>query len=305
MNGLVRNLFQRYSFVSIDTSQFVDDSQTPKRFLNVVKFLRVVFLQDAVPVRRLHPNLHIWNDPLFSTQEFREWEQLMLNQVEQVVEPAELRIREVMPAIIDRMDDQYQSLNTRLANIESQSALLQNIVNGQQSLEARLTTATAGAVRASMVDVFQDIVQRLGDAPVAALPGLQDIAQEAANDAAPADEPPSYKMNRGIVSASDAWREYSVGIGGPSLKSLEAAWQARWRPGSEGRFYNRRKYLYHWISEQMEAGCNEANLITQLDTWIHANESSLNQLCAHLKAGFGPNDPPAVVNASDEKERVR
>ncbi|KAG1035302.1 hypothetical protein G6F43_013253 [Rhizopus delemar] len=58
-------------------------------------------------------------------------------------------------------------------------------------------------------------------------------------------------MSRSLISVTDVWREYSVGLAGnPSIKSMEEQYGADWRKvdnRTESRFFTRRLPLYKKI----------------------------------------------------------
>lgn len=55
---------------------------------------------------------------------------------------------------------------------------------------------------------------------------------------------PSYRLSREVVTVTDLWREWTVGLGGlPSVASLDAAYGSRWRSPSERQYYSMRKVL--------------------------------------------------------------
>lgn len=63
-----------------------------------------------------------------------------------------------------------------------------------------------------------------------------------------------YTLNRNIVTVTDVWREYSIGLSNcPAVRDLEKEHGTKWRkPENESRYYNRRKELY--IAIEKKAG---------------------------------------------------
>ncbi|KAG2221845.1 hypothetical protein INT45_003559 [Circinella minor] len=55
-----------------------------------------------------------------------------------------------------------------------------------------------------------------------------------------ADDPPHYKMSRGITNLYDLWREWHTGLSGsPAVLELERTWKTKWRRGDD-KWVNRR-----------------------------------------------------------------
>ena len=63
--NLYSNLFR---FVGIELSP------STRAFLDLLKELRKIFLQDAVLLREIYPNFEIWSHELFSSDLFAEFE---------------------------------------------------------------------------------------------------------------------------------------------------------------------------------------------------------------------------------------
>ncbi|EIE80627.1 hypothetical protein RO3G_05332 [Rhizopus delemar RA 99-880] len=91
-------------------------------------------------------------------------------------------------------------------------------------------------------------------------------------------------MSRSLISVTDVWREYSVGLAGkPSIKSMEEQYGADWGKvdnRTESRFFTRRLPLYKKIeslSNERGISCEEAAQF--LEFRRVSDKLSINQMC--------------------------
>jgi hypothetical protein len=99
----------------------------------------------------------------------------------------------------------------------------------------------------------------------------------------PQAPPRKYKLLRGSNSVYQLWTEWVLGLGGgPSVEALDRCWGARWRTGSEGMFYSRRRRVNRDIRRRVEDGTakDERQAIDQLEQL--RGPSSLDWLCKNL-----------------------
>src|SRR5271154_5159727 len=95
--------------------------------------------------------------------------------------------------------------------------------------------------------------------------------------------PRKYKLLRGSNSVYQLWTEWVFGLGGgPSVEALDRCWGARWRTGSEGMFYSRRRRVISDIRRRVEDGTakDERQAIDQLERL--RGPRSLDWLCKNL-----------------------
>jgi len=92
-----------------------------------------------------------------------------------------------------------------------------------------------------------------------------------------------YKLVRGSNSVFQLWTEWVFGLaGGPAVEALDRCWGARWRTGSEGMFYSRRRRVINDIRRRVEDGTarDERQVIDQLEQV--RGPHSLDWLCKNL-----------------------
>jgi hypothetical protein len=70
--------------------------------------------------------------------------------------------------------------------------------------------------------------------------------------------------------------------GGPSIEALDRCWGARWRPGSEGMFYSRRRKVIQEIRRRVGDGRakDDRQAIDQLEQLRGGH--SLDWLCKNI-----------------------
>jgi hypothetical protein len=99
----------------------------------------------------------------------------------------------------------------------------------------------------------------------------------------PQAPPMEYKLLRGSNSVFQLWTEWVFGLaGGPAVEALDRCWGARWRSGSEGMFYSRRRKVIKEIRRRVEDGRarDERQAIDQLEQLRGAH--SLDWLCKNI-----------------------
>lgn len=78
--------------------------------------------------------------------------------------------------------------------------------------------------------------------------GQNDSSDSNINVTRNAAVPTAYTLSRTIVTVTDLWREYTVGLSGcPSVRGLEQQYGTSWRRGKESRFFSRRNEVYQYI----------------------------------------------------------
>ncbi len=98
------------------------------------------------------------------------------------------------------------------------------------------------------------------------------------------EEPPVYKLSRGVATIQDLWREWTEGLGGQlSVEALDERWGSRWRRGAEFQFYSRRKVIIDEIKRLIKTGRGAKDVVESLEEQRLASKSSLSQVITALK----------------------
>ncbi|KAE8964038.1 hypothetical protein PR001_g29185 [Phytophthora rubi] len=193
-------------------------------FLNLLSYLRVVVLQDAVLLRELHPAHKLWGHPLFRTNAFTEFSEALKAKMLVDQSPQTMRLNEVVPDLMDHLKQQHQQT---LAHIDSK---LGEVGVSFQDLTGSFHQLTSGAAAVRLsVDWGNTAPSQSATQSPASRPTL----------------PATYKMVRALKTVHQVWQEWAVGIhGDPAVRDLEEQHNSSWRnTAAEKRFFFRRKRI--------------------------------------------------------------
>jgi hypothetical protein len=269
-----------------------------------MKFLRVVFLQDAVCLQKIFPDLFIWNNVLFTTPEFKEFKKDLDRCMAESARPDEQRIKDVLPDLSSRMSEEFSAVRSSVSanlavieriqkSVDCLTLKFDDIFSGRANVSFNLNVSGRPATPATVLrDEPDEIVgdEECSEPEIARALSLPDTIEALDTVRSTCDQqsiilPPVYKMSRTISTVFDLWREWSSGIGGsPSVKSLEEAWGPKWRLSpTESRFFNRRKIIIDWINRQITDGKTANEAVRILDDRIKASKKSLDWLQKQIK----------------------
>ena len=89
-------------------------------FMNLLRWFRVVILQDAVFLRKRYPALKIWLEPVFNNLAFERFTEELLHEAECGETPQHVRIHRAMPDLAYQLREQHaNSMNTMSTNYQS------------------------------------------------------------------------------------------------------------------------------------------------------------------------------------------
>ncbi len=254
-------------------------------FLAMMKFLRVVLLQDSVYLKEKFPNLSIWNNPVFTCQDYQDYRQELLLQVEEEVPPAEITLEAAMPDLTDMIRGQHQQLMDKINTLQSSIDVNQRLLDDLTSGNATFTLSVPRRQTASQVltnnnaqgtgAIGSSISTNVAAQVVLSTPNITNTGGM-----------PDFKMNRLLVSVKNLWKEYTEGFpGGYAVRQLEADWGTAWRKNpTESRFFNRRMVIIREIKRlQREEGKTESQAVDLLDR--RRGNNSLDWLQNKIKDG--------------------
>ena len=89
---------------------------TGKQFLELLKALRVVFLQDSAILLPQFPGLSIWQHPVFDHPDWPEFAASVRNSEAQAEEPADVRVRNALPVLADNISAMHSRLASMVAH---------------------------------------------------------------------------------------------------------------------------------------------------------------------------------------------
>ncbi|KAE8227094.1 hypothetical protein CF326_g7615 [Tilletia indica] len=144
------------------------------QFLDMLKYLRVVLLQDSVLLQTKNPSFPLWNHPPFNTVEFATYAQNLTQTISTTTSPFDISVTQLVPA-----------LGTALGHVRSElSALTEKIeqLDSRSELQQRRQDEQFGALAANMDGITQLFVaaqqseQRLNAARAAVAKSLRTLS---------------------------------------------------------------------------------------------------------------------------------
>ncbi|KAE8217010.1 hypothetical protein CF319_g8800 [Tilletia indica] len=140
----------------------------------MLKYLRVVLLQDSVLLQTKNPSFPLWNHPPFNTVEFATYAQNLTQTISTTTSPFDISVTQLVPA-----------LGTALGHVRSElSALTEKIeqLDSRSELQQRRQDEQFGALAANMDGITQLFVaaqqseQRLNAARAAVAKSLRTLS---------------------------------------------------------------------------------------------------------------------------------
>lgn len=258
-------------------------SGATKGFIQLLKELRPVLLQDAVLLRRKFPQYFLWDNKLFSSASFIAFEAAMLANIDTVEDPSDLQMRRLVPELFERLDTVYAAHTLSLKQIRDETADLKRTVEGglkqvssqqQDFFSGRVPWTVSVQVSPPVQPAGFTAVQIHDDAPsmseteeehissgpitlkhtdfMSPMPAHSPAPTTVLSGPVPVYGP--YAMSRRVETVEDAWREYQHGLGGrtPVREAYEGKKIHRdsLKHGAEQKFWNRRRQLITYIKEQ-------------------------------------------------------
>ena len=94
-------------------------------FMSLLRWFRVVLLQDAVFLRRKYPTLEIWLEPAFNNAMFENFAEQLLHEVEHGETPQYVRVSRAMPDLAHQLREQHENVMNTVST-HHQSVLAEN-----------------------------------------------------------------------------------------------------------------------------------------------------------------------------------
>lgn len=117
-------------------------------FLRLLKKLRVVFLQDAAVLMKDYPDLEIWSHQVFQEPGWPAFAQLVLNAEAVVEERADIRLREAVPVVAEKISTLQNSLGGLIVGSSARvEAELQEVKGMVKDLAAQISQKERGDTR--------------------------------------------------------------------------------------------------------------------------------------------------------------
>jgi hypothetical protein len=114
-------------------------------FVRVMEFFRKVILQDAVLLKKKHPDFFLWNHPLFRSDGFIEFEAEMEKILDSPKDPAAVVLSQLVPAVTDQLKSTRETVTGKittvdvkvdraLTEIQQVNTLLTNVLTGRAAI---------------------------------------------------------------------------------------------------------------------------------------------------------------------------
>jgi hypothetical protein len=237
-----------------------------KGFTNLLKFLRIVILQDAAVLMNTYPNYHIFQHELFCSSAFKKFQIEVLETIKNLEDqnPTLQNITKLAPEITT-------AINGIRTDMSRMDATLQAVAKSIQELRIIVATSTSNATSTSTSNTSNGqntfLVERMQIPPIheadtlpsSDSPSTFSVTNQIPNGTAPTQTPannivPQYKMCRTLKTVQEVWKEYKHGINGhPSIESLDRSYRARWR-GSEAerKYYSNRMNIIKFVKDKIK-----------------------------------------------------
>jgi hypothetical protein len=153
-------------------------------------------------------------------------------------EPEDLQLKKVLPVLYDKITMMHQDLKQSV-----KLAVREAVQETQAAHDARFAAIVrasdpGGPSQSTAIGPVSD------PRPVARHRGLH-----------PTLEPIRYRFDWKVITATDLWTEWSIGLGsGPSIQQLDSTWGAKWKDQNERQFYSRRLPIIKAIRELHASG---------------------------------------------------
>lgn len=242
-------------------------------------------------MKKKYPYHYMWTNAIFETNVYKEFESELGQSITANNSKFSMsqHLEVLMPEMAAVMKAGFDAISTTLGMFDAKMSHNLENIKGMQLSNRNLL---ADALLQASIQVRQgDVPLEPRTSPSSSVTSLPSVAPPVSLPipvtASSQNEVPTYKMKRNLVTVTDLWREYSVGIGsGPSIKSLEENYNAKWRSqGSktESRFFLRRLPIFKEIEKaSMEKGitCEEAAQL--IEQGRIRKRYSLNQVGEHI-----------------------
>lgn len=259
-------------------------------------WLRRVFLQDVVLLKRRQPDHFILRHEIFDTTEFREWETSFLRRYDERErdDPTVRSLEVIMPQVAHVLANLQQEVQNGFSELREEQRSIRQDVRRVHDVFERLDELVTGIKTAARSFLgggetgATSASRQAVETPAA--PG-QSVGAAASSSASPAGNSASdseglpFKMSRTLTSVREVWREYWVGIGTtPALRVAFADGSQHYRAfrsnPAEVRYFDRRRPIYALVLK-LAGGADDTqrieSAIESIERWREkARDARLN-----------------------------
>ena len=213
-------------------------------FLDLVTWLRVIILQDAVFLRKQFPSLSLWMHSPFNHSAFEEFSDNLLHEASFGEDPKYVQVAKAMPKVAQLMQDLQQNILSSLETHHQSSERHGNQTQTQLSdfadilkpLSLLMHQLCHGGVQLRTHVALEDgnipsVTHSTSTNPLSNPSGLITSDPTCSSE----DSIIQYQLNGNITTIMELWEEYDKGIiptpgmpRGPSIRELDDRFGIKW-----------------------------------------------------------------------------
>ena len=257
------------------------------KFLKLMINLRTVLFQDAAVLWEFLP-ASIRDHSIFKSDVFQLYRRDLLATMANTPDPIENRIQQVLPDLARHIQSIGTHLSQQLAgNLGGIQTKLDYVSSQIDDLwQGRVTLNISGSATISPPASSYLDLSHLSNSSTSSTATSNSQATITNNQPSPRSpraannenveqngtsveivDPTRLKMSRGVSTIGELWKEWTVGLGAlPSVEQREAKYGTSWRPGSESKWFNRRKVIIGRVKAVMQAeNLNEVAAVERVE----------------------------------------
>jgi hypothetical protein len=268
-------------------------------FLELLKYLRVVILQDAVFLMenegfKYH---YIFNNQIFTSPEFINYANDLKQLVNITPVPQEIQLAQITPILAEGLQDLKKGqaqLGVMINQQTSSQSIIQNSSSKIEEIAERVSKKVVKGVFLHLGrtlnlnsdnnsgDISFENISNTGDI---SFENISNTQTDNNNSTTQVNETDTFVFNQTINSVILGYEEYKIGINGlPSIKFMDASGVEWRREPSIKQFYLRRKSLWLTIEKLKDEGESETQALLLLTNLMESTgKKKLRGFCDFLK----------------------
>lgn len=271
-------------------------------FLHLLRWLRIVLLQDAVFLQQQYPSLPLWLQAPFNHPLFKDFAARLQYESTHGSDPTFVQIAKTVPDIAHMIRDnfrnssittniQHQSMNLQMQQIQIK---LDESLSITQPLSTFLHHLSTDGLQ-MRTHVMLDNIMPSASSEQSTSRGIVSTSINTAstsiihstNANINAEVIPQYRLNPKVQTIVQLWEEYDQGIvsqpdmpRGPAIRILDAEHGSKWRQSDHHRkTYSRRRCIWEAISQaSINLKISTEIVAEKMELWRRKNNYSLNRL---------------------------
>ncbi|KJZ68407.1 hypothetical protein HIM_01944 [Hirsutella minnesotensis 3608] len=294
--------FQAFKDTSHEMAEVFENKATGA-FIELLGWLRVVLLQDAPFLERDFPSHPIFKDPVFKTDEYKNFAASVLRVSEEPREDSQAElIQKAIPAIAEKVRgveagiySLKKTVETEVLSLKAEVTRLKDEIQERNKAEITIVTTISPFGRTHRQTVRYEQQQQGIPTSSQRRQSLSPETRAPVAARAPTvittttELPPQIGLPRTIRTVRDLVRLWRHGLAGymDSVDALEKRWGSQWRLRNERQLFSTRKRIVDEVVSRSQAnGRPEDESARQLDE--ERGQRSLDWLFKQLKGAHRP-----------------